>query len=62
MFCQNCGKELNAAANFCPGCGTPVGTMPLAPAAQGAAKDTAVYVLTATMTAVANIAMTRSDK
>jgi hypothetical protein len=21
IFCQNCGKKLPAAANFCPGCG-----------------------------------------
>ena len=26
LFCQNCGKKLPPAANFCPGCGTKLGT------------------------------------
>ena len=25
IFCQNCGKKLPAAANFCPGCGSKLG-------------------------------------
>jgi len=25
-FCQNCGKKIPPAANFCPGCGTKLGT------------------------------------
>jgi hypothetical protein len=25
VFCQNCGKKLPAAANFCPGCGSKLG-------------------------------------
>jgi hypothetical protein len=25
IFCQNCGKKLPPAANFCPGCGTKLG-------------------------------------
>jgi hypothetical protein len=25
-FCQNCGKKIPSAANFCPGCGTKLGT------------------------------------
>jgi hypothetical protein len=25
LFCQNCGKKLPPAANFCPGCGTKLG-------------------------------------
>jgi hypothetical protein len=26
QFCQNCGKKIPPAANFCPGCGTKLGT------------------------------------
>jgi len=26
LFCQNCGKKIPPAANFCPGCGTKLGT------------------------------------
>jgi hypothetical protein len=25
VFCQNCGKKLPSAANFCPGCGSKLG-------------------------------------
>jgi uncharacterized protein (TIGR00266 family) len=32
-FCTNCGGQLRPEANFCPGCGSPVGAVPAAAAA-----------------------------
>ncbi len=31
LFCQNCGKKIPPAANFCPGCGTKLGVYKASP-------------------------------
>ncbi len=41
MFCRNCGKQLEPAVRFCPGCGTKVNSEPDTSERQNTAHETA---------------------